>query len=73
MDAIVLKAYQELLKVGKITKDNVYSHVIQNRITAEDYTLIIGEEFVGEIPIPLPTVEERMAALEEALLALMGL
>lgn len=71
MDSVVLRAYQELLKVGKITKENIYNHVAEGRITSENYKLITNEE-CPEMPLDkfkeLKIIEINKTC-EEAILA----
>jgi len=50
MDRIKLRAYQGLLKSGRITKETVYNNVLSNKITTEDYKFITGED-CPELPL----------------------
>jgi len=50
MNHIVLRGYKELLKIGKINNNTVYNHVVEGRITTEDYKLIT-EMDCPELPI----------------------
>jgi len=56
MDRIKLRAYQGLLKSGRITKETVYNNVLSNKITPEDYKQITNEECPE---LPLDRVKEN--------------
>jgi hypothetical protein len=44
MDSIVLEAYKKLLSAGEISKETIKKHIVQGRITSEDYRNITDED-----------------------------